>query len=487
MKICQSAAEVAPFAKTGGLGDVVAGLSRALARRGHDVRVFLPFYSRVAKLPYPFVAVDFLKDIEVPLGTRRFTFSVLTTKLPDSGVDAYFVHCPALYHHDAIYSGDWDEYLRFALLSRATLECCQRMGFAPDVVHVHDWHTALVPVYLKTIYSWDRLFDRSASVLTLHNLGYTGTFGAGIVDELGLASHGQFLHQEDLAAGRVSFLRTGLIWADLLTTVSRTYAREIQTPEHGFGLDAMLRARADHLVGIVNGVDYGEWNPEQDPYIPHRYSAADLSGKAKTRQALLEKVGLPPVSGTPGAPVVGLVSRLTSQKGFDLLFDTLPEFLYHRDLRFVALGSGEERYEQFLSWLQVSFPGKAWFFRGYNEELAHWIEAGADLFVMPSRYEPCGLNQMYSLRYGTPPVVRRTGGLADTVEPWNPVARTGTGFSFDHFTPEGLRWALDSALRAWADPEAWRQLQKNGMAKDFSWDRQVLEYEAAYRRARRPG
>ena len=485
LRICQAAAEVAPFAKTGGLGDVVAGLSRALGRRGHDVRVFLPFYARVAKLDFPFVAVDFLKDVEIALGARRFTFSVLTTKLPESAVDVYFVHCPALYHHDAIYSGEWDEYLRFALLSRATLECCQRMGFAPDVVHVHDWHTALVPVYLKTIYSWDRLFDRAASVLTLHNLGYTGTFGAGIVDELGLGAHAQFLHQEDLAAGRVSFLRTGLIWADLLTTVSRTYAREIQTPEHGFGLDAMLRARADHLVGIVNGVDYGEWNPEQDPYIPHRYSAADLSGKAKTRAALLEKVGLPPVAGTPGAPVLGLVSRLTSQKGFDLLFDTLPEFLYHRDLRFVALGSGEERYEQFLSWLQVSFPGKVWYFRGYNEELAHWIEAGADLFVMPSRYEPCGLNQMYSLRYGTPPVVRRTGGLADTVEPWNPVARAGTGFAFDHFTPEGLRWALDTALRAWSDPEAWRQLQKNGMAKDFSWDRQVLEYEAAYRRLRR--
>jgi starch synthase len=485
LRVCQAAAEVAPFAKTGGLGDVVAGLSRALGRRGHDVRVFLPFYSRVAKLDFPFVAVDFLKDIEIPLGSRRFTFSVLTTRLPDSAVDAYFVHCPALFHHDAIYSGDWDEYLRFALLSRATLECCQRMGFAPDVVHVHDWHTALVPVYLKTIYSWDRLFDRAASVLTLHNLGYTGTFGAGIVDELGLGAHAQFLHQEDLAAGRVSFLRTGLIWADLLTTVSRTYAREIQTAEHGFGLDAMLRARADHLVGIVNGVDYGEWNPEIDPYIPHRYSAADLSGKVRTRQALLEKIGLPPVAGTPGAPVVGLVSRLTSQKGLDLLFDTLPEFLFHRDLRFVALGSGEERYEQFLSWLQVSFPGKAWFFRGYNEELAHWIEAGADLFVMPSRYEPCGLNQMYSLRYGTPPIVRRTGGLADTVEPWNPVARTGTGFAFDHFTPEGLRWALDTALRAWADPEGWRQLQRNGMAKDFSWDRQVLEYEAAYRRLRR--
>jgi starch synthase len=479
LKVCQVAAETSPFAKTGGLGDVVAGLSRALAREGLDVRIFLPFYKKVAQLDYPFVAVEFLRDLELALGSRRFTWSVFTTRLPPSGPDVYFVHCPALYHHEGIYSGDWDEYLRFTLLSRAAIESCQRMGWGPDLFHVHDWHTALVPVYLRTLYAWDRLFARSRTVLTLHNLGYQGVYGREVLDELGLAAHAQLFPAEDLAQGRVGFLKTGLAHADLLTTVSRTYAREIQTPEQGFGLDGLLRSRADRLVGIVNGVDYGEWDPARDPHIPHHYSAADLTGKARMKESLLGKVGL---AHRREAPVVGLVSRLTPQKGLDLLLDTLPEFLFHRDLRFVALGSGEERYESFLSWLQVSFPGKAWYYRGYNEELAHWIEAGADLFLMPSRYEPCGLNQMYSLRYGTPPVVRRTGGLADTVEPWNPVARSGTGFSFDHFTPEGLRWALDTALRTFEDAEGWQRLIQNGMAKDFSWERQVRPYLDLYRR-----
>jgi len=476
-RVCQIAAEVTPFAKTGGLGDVVAGLSRALGAAGHDVRVFLPFYAGVARLSHSFVQVEFLRDQSIAFGTRRFTYSILTTKLPGSGVDVYFVHCPALYHHDGVYSGEWDEYLRFALLTRAALEACQRMGWSPEIVHVHDWHTALAPLYLRTAYAWDRLFARTRTVLTLHNLGYQGVFGAPVADELGFGAELSRLHQEDLAAGRFGFLRTGLLYADVLTTVSRTYAREIQTPEHGFGLDAMLRARADHLVGIVNGVDYDTWDPATDPHLPHHYSAADLAGKERMKKALLEKVGLPY---SDKAPVVGVVSRLTAQKGFDLLFDCLPEFLFHRDLRVVALGSGEERYESFLSWLQVSFPGKAWYYRGYNEPLAHWIEAGADIFLMPSRYEPCGLNQMYSLRYGTPPVVRRTGGLADTVQPWNPVAGEGTGFAFDHFTPEGFRWALDGALRAWGDREGWRRLMRNGMAQDFSWARQVREYEALY-------
>lgn len=484
LRVCQLAAEVTPFAKTGGLGDVAAGLSRALGKAGHDVRVFLPFYARVAKQDHRFAVVEFLRDVDMQLGARRFTWSVFTTRLPASGVDVYFVHCPALYHHDGVYSGEWDEYLRFALLTRAALESCQRMGWAPDIVHVHDWHTALAPIYLRTLYAWDRLFAGTRTALTLHNLAYQGVFSVQVLEELGLAAHAHLLYNEDLAAGRVSFLKTGLLYADVLTTVSRTYAREIQTPEHGFGLDPLLRARADRLVGIVNGVDYGEWDPESDRYLPHHYSAAAMAGKAKMKRALLDKIGLPHGK---QAPVVGIVSRLTAQKGLDLLFDTLPEFLFHRDVRFVALGSGEERYESFLSWLQVSFPGKAWYFRGYNEELAHWIEAGADLFLMPSRYEPCGLNQMYSLRYGTPPVVRRTGGLADTVEPWNPVAREGTGFAFDHFTPEGLRWALDVALQTFRDGAAWEKLQQNGMAQDFSWDRQVREYEESYRRLLRRG
>jgi len=477
-RICQVAAEVTPFAKTGGLGDVVAGLSRALGAAGHDVRIFLPFYARLVDSAHEFVEVDFLKGQTIRLGERRFEVSILTTRLPGSDVDAYFVHCPALFHHKAIYSGEWDEPFRFALLTHAALQACQRMGWAPEILHVHDWHTALGPLLVRTTYSWDRLFAETKSVLTLHNLGYQGVYGSTLVNELGLGPFSEKLHQEDLAGGRFGFLRSGLIWADVLTTVSRTYAREIQTPEHGFGLDAMLRARNDHLVGIVNGVDYGDWDPETDPHLPHHFSATDLSGKAEVKRALLEKVGLP----AGPAPVLGLVSRLTPQKGFDLLPDVLPEFLFHRDLRLVALGSGEDRYESFLSWLQISFPGKVWFYRGYNEPLAHWIEAGADVFLMPSRYEPCGLNQMYSLRYGTPPIVRRTGGLADTVQAWNPVSREGTGFLFDHFTPEGLRWALDAALRAWADPDGWVALQANGMRQDFSWGRQVKPYDSLYER-----
>ena len=482
LKVCQIASELAPFAKTGGLGDVSAGLSRALGKRGNDVRVFLPFYSRIAKMKHDFVAVEFLRDQEIALGPRRLTYGVLTTKLPHSDVDVYLIHCPALYHHDTGYSGDWDEYLRYALLTRAALECCQRMGWAPDIVHVHDWHTALGPIYLRTLYAWDRLFARTKTVLTLHNLAYQGVYSSQILDELGLSPFASMLYNEDLTQGRVSFLKSGILYADLLTTVSRTYAKEIQTPEFGFGLDSLLRARADHLAGIVNGVDYGEWNPASDPYLPHYFSAENLDGKAAMKKALLEKVGLPHAG---AAPVIGLVSRLTAQKGLDLLFDTLPEFFYHRDLRFVALGTGEERVEQFLAWMQISFPGKVWYFRGYSEELAHWIEAGSDLFLMPSRFEPCGLNQMYSLKYGTPPIVRRTGGLADTVELWNPIERKGTGFPFDHFTPEGLRWALDYALNAFKDPVAWKQLQKNGMAKDFSWERQVRLYEELYARLQR--
>jgi len=474
LRVCEIAAEATPFAKTGGLGDVVAGLSRALGRAGHDVRVFLPLYAGVAKLDFPFVKVDFLDGLEMRMGERRFTWSVLTTRLPQSEVDVYFVHCPALYHHDRVYSGEWDEYLRFGLLTRAALECCQRMGWSPEVVHVHDWHTALAPLYLRTLYAWDQLFARTRTALTLHNLGYQGVFSSVLLGELGLTEARGLVAQDDLAAGRISFLKTGLLYADVLTTVSRTYAREIQTPEFGFGLDAMLRARADRLVGIVNGVDYGEWNPANDPRLPHHYDATDLAGKRAMKRALLDKIGL---AGDERTPVVGVVSRLTPQKGLDLLLDTLPELLAQRDLRLVALGSGEPRYESFFAWLQGSFAGKAWYYRGYNEELAHWIEAGADMFLMPSRYEPCGLNQMYSLRYGTPPIVRKTGGLADTVEPWDPSRQSGTGFVFEHFTPEGLRWALDSALAAWSgDPEGWLRMVRAGMAQDFSWARQSLLY-----------
>ncbi len=476
MRILQLAAEVTPFAKTGGLGDMVAGLSRFLGRDGHDVRVFLPFYPDLAKEADRYVPVDFIRDVSVQLGTNRFTYTARTALLPDSGVDVYFIDCPALFGHGGIYHGDRQDSLRFPLLSVAAFECAQRMGWPPDVIHCHDWHTALTPAYRKTLFNWDRLFERTRTVLTIHNLGFQGIVYPKRVADIGLEPYKQVL---DLSAGRFNFMKNGILHADALTAVSRTYAREIQTPEHGFGLDGLLRERSDRLVGIVNGVDYGDWNPATDPHLFYHYSAEEIAGKRNCKRALLREIGF---DERTAAPVVGIVSRLTPQKGFDLCFEALPAFLAQRDIRLVVLGSGEPRYEEFFHLLAQRFPGKAWFYRGYNEKLAHQIEAGVDIFLMPSKFEPCGLNQMYSLRYGTPPVVRKTGGLADTVEPFNPATGHGTGFVFEPFTSDALGWALDSALNMYHHHPVWEKLMVNGMTRDFSWEVQGLEYVELYGR-----
>jgi starch synthase len=474
LHILQLAAEAAPFAKTGGLGDVVAGLSRFLAREGHDVRIFLPFYSTLANDPERFVPVEFIQDVPVQLGERRFTYSLRTAPLPASDLSVYFVDCPELFGQGGIYLGDWSDSLRFALLAVAALECAQRMGWAPDILHCHDWHTSLAPVYRKAFFEWDSLFQRTRTVLTIHNLAFQG-----IVDNRRLADLGleRYAHLLDLSPGALNFLRNGIQHADAITAVSRTFADEIRTPKEGFGLDGLLRARSDRLVGIVNGVDYGDWDPATDPNLFYHYSADDLAGKRTCKRELLREIGF---DERTAAPVLGIVSRLTRQKGFDLCFDALPAFLAHRDVRLVALGSGEDKYEEFFHSLERRFPGKAWFYRGYNEKLAHRIEAGADIFLMPSLFEPCGLNQMYSLRYGTPPVVRKTGGLADTVEPFDPATGQGTGFVFEHFTAEGLAWAIDQALTAYHHRIAWEKLMLNGMSRDFSWDVQGREYLELY-------
>jgi starch synthase len=478
-RVLQVAAEVTPFAKTGGLGDVVAGLSRYLGRAGHDVRIFLPAYAHLSAERDLFTPVEFIQNVPIQLGPNRLIFSLYTRKLPESEVDAYFVDCPALFRREGIYQGDWEDSLRFTLLVRAAYESAQRMGWAPDVVHCHDWHTALAPLVRKAVYGWDQLFARTRSLLTIHNMSYQGHVSAGRLTDLGLAEHSWAFDRRDLAEGRVNFLKTGLYHADLLTAVSETYAREIQTPEFGYGLEGILRSRGEGLVGVVNGVDYGEWSPDIDPHLPAHYSLDDLAGKTEIKRRLLGEIGM---DAQHGGPVLGLVSRLTAQKGFDLGFDVLPWFLAHRDVRLVALGSGEPRYEEYFTWLQRTFPGKVWYYRGFRNDLAHWIEAGSDLFLMPSKFEPCGLNQMYSLKYGTPPIVHRTGGLADTVQLFDAAKGTGTGFVFDHFVPDGLGWALDYALKTYPQREAWAQLQHNGMERDFSWDVQGPRYLELYGR-----
>lgn len=481
MNVLFVSSEVAPFAKTGGLGDVAAALPRALASRGHDVRIVVPLYARVQRQDHAFEPV--VREAVLVLGGRRVVFSVHEAKLPGSSVPVYFVRCGALYDREGIYTQDGDEHLRFAVLSWAALVLCQRLGFRPDVVHANDWQTALVPLLLRTMFAWDRLFSGTRSVLTIHNIGHQGTFGADAIRDVGLSDAANHFHQDQLREGRINLLLTGILYANAITTVSPTYAREVQTPEHGVGLDGFLRERSEVLFGILNGIDEGEWSPEEDAHIPHRYSADDLGGKEKDKQALVESAGMRYL---PRVPVIGIVSRLAWQKGFDLCMRVLPKLLTHRAVQLVVLGTGEPEYERFFSSLAFQFPKQVAYKRGFSEPLAHLIEAGSDMFLMPSRYEPCGLNQMYSLRYGTPPIVHRTGGLADTVTPFDASRGTGNGFAFDHFDEGGLRFGLNHALATWgsgegADRERWRVLQHNGMRARLGWDERVTAYEMIYR------
>jgi starch synthase len=482
VKVLFVASEVAPFAKSGGLGDVSAALPRALRGRGHDVRVVMPLYPRVLEKAKELELV--VREAKVRLAGAEVPFSVLTCALPGTDVPVYFVRCPRFFGRASIYTQDADEHLRFGLLSHAALVIAQRLGFSPDVVHANDWQTALLPLLTKTSYAWDRLFSASKSVLTIHNIGHQGTFGAGTVGELGLGAVTHHLHQDRLRDGHVNFLLTGIQYANAITTVSPSYAREIQTPEHGVGLDPFLRDRKDVLFGILNGIDEGEWSPETDPHLPVRYSADALEGKEACKRELLRSARLPYAE---HVPVFGIVSRLVWQKGFDLCFGVLPRLLDRGRAQLLVLGTGEPKYESFFSELGRKYPKQVVHRAGFSEPLAHLVEAGSDFFLMPSRYEPCGLNQMYSLRYGTPPIVHKTGGLADTVSHHEPGSHRGTGFVFDHFDDAGLAFALGRALAAWgtghgADRVAMQTLRRRGMALRFGWDERVGGYEAVYRK-----
>lgn len=476
--MCLVAAEAAPFAKVGGLGDVTTALARNLSQSGHDVRLFIPFYSSIDRRSLDFGPVEFLQDLEIRMGERLYHFSVMYTWLSGSSLQVYLIDCPELFHRPTIYTEDPDEVVRFGLLCRAALESCQRMGWSPDIVHCNDWHTALIPVYLRALYAWDELLTDVKTVLTVHNIGYQGIFSAAALYGLGLGEDLSYFDEADLRADKVNLLKTGLLHADHLTTVSPTHADEIQTPEYGMGLDSLLRARSDRLAGILNGVDYGEWNPATDPRIPFNYSAEDLTGKERNKRALLQDLSLPY---DPQAPVLGVVSRLVPQKGVELLAASMVGLLDDLDLRLVVLGTGEPRFEALFRLLHQQYPRKVSFYNGYSNDLAHRIEAGSDLFLMPSLYEPCGLNQMYSLHYGTVPVVRATGGLADSVQPWDPEAGTGTGFLFEEYSEEALVEALHRALNVFRDQPAWHQIMLSGMGQDFSWTKQVQEYEALYK------
>jgi starch synthase len=477
LHIVFAASECVPFAKTGGLADAVGALSSELVRLGHEVTVYLPLY-RAVQPHLPEGCTYAVRSITIPFEQyNHFVGIVDGGKI--NGVRHYFVDCPALFDRPGLYGtkdGDYlDNWERFGLFCRAVIEATKQLG-VPQVFHVHDWQAALIPVYLRTVYSSDPVLSRAGVVLTIHNAGYQGWFPPSTTQRL-LFPWEIFTMDKVEQFDNFNFLKGGVVYSDILTTVSRKYAQEIQTPEFGEKLEGVLHQRAADLRGILNGVDYAQWNPATDKYLATHYTPEDLSGKQACSADLMHAFGLDKVKDS--TPVIGIVSRFAVQKGFDLVAQIAGK-LTERDVAVVALGSGEEEYEKFFRDWASRNPGQVAVEIGYDEAMAHKIEAGADIFLMPSRYEPCGLSQMYSLKYGTVPVVRATGGLDDTVEEWNPKLGTGTGFKFEGLTAEALLAAIDRTLAAFQDKNGWAKLMRNGMARNYSWAGPAKEYAAVY-------
>ncbi len=478
MHIVFAASECVPFSKTGGLADVVGALPRALAALGHQVSVYLPRY-RQTKLTDPQPVV---RSITIPFDDK-YRFCSVVTAGSSGGVKFYFVEYPPYFDREALYgspAGDYpDNAERFALFSRAVIEASKVLG-VPQVFHCHDWQSALVPVMLRTLYAEDPAFRDVATVFTIHNMGYQGLFPPDTLPLLMLPWELLTISKMEFF-GQVNFLKGALVLSDYVTTVSKKYSQEIQTTEYGFGLEGVLRHRAATVSGILNGVDYEEWSPQTDKFITAKYSPQDLTGKLKCKQDLLQAFGVPNVDAK--VPVIGIVSRFAAQKGFDLIAQIMDR-LAREEMIMIVLGSGDRTYEEMFQRLNKQFPNKIAIRVAYDNAIAHKIEAGADMFLMPSRYEPCGLNQIYSLKYGTVPIVRATGGLDDTIEPWDARTGKGTGFKFSDYTGEALLATVKQALLAYRDPSSWQTLMRNGMGRDFSWGASARDYGKVYERAR---
>lgn len=475
MKILLLSSEVAPFAKTGGLADVAGALPKALRRLGHDVRIMLPYYREIAAKGFP--APSERKSVTVTIAGQDHRAGLRQGSL--DGVPVYFVENREYFDREGLYGSDGRDYPdnaeRFGFFNRAALQLLKRIDFRPEVIHVNDWQTGLVPVLLRTELQLDPFFAGIRTLMSIHNLGYQGLFPPPSLATLGLDPRLDSMEAMEYY-GQISFLKGGIVFADAASTVSETYCREIQTPELGFGFDGILRHKGSRLFGVLNGLDPKQWDPTLNGAIPAPYDAVNLRGKAATKKQLQKELGLPL---SASLPLLGMVTRLDSQKGLDLMEAVWPQ-LMARPLQLVLLGSGEQGYSARMAELGRRFPQQASINLFFDEGLARRIYAGSDLFLMPSRYEPCGLSQLIALRYGSVPLVRHTGGLADTITDIDADPRHGNGFSFGPATPEALLAALDRALARFAQRRTWLQLVRRGMTQDFSWNRAAEHYLDIY-------
>ena len=469
-------AECTPLAQTGGLGDAVAGLTKALVKLGHDVRIVMPLYRSIDHVRH---GITFSRSCCVHFGRGEEIWTGIFEGKLDGVVPIWFIDYARYFDCPGIYDGDEDSY-RFAVLSKAALQICKDTAWIPHIAHVHDWMTSIAAVFLKT---WDRVLSplsHTASVLTIHNIGYQGKFDASVLPFYGLG--GDYLTPDRLEDfGGINLLKAGIQYADVVTTVSPTYANEMRGPIGGMGLAMYLNNRGDRVSGILNGVDTTVWNPETDKYLPARYSKDNLAGKAECKRVLQERFGL---TVDPKIPIFAVISRFAPQKGFDLMRGSLPQALRDMVMQLVVLGTGDAFTEHFFRWLTEANPGRANAHIGFSPEVAHLIEAGSDFFLMPSIYEPCGLNQMYSSLYGTLPIVRATGGLDDTVENYDEGRGSGTGFKFWEISGRALYYTIGWAVSTWYDrPHHIAAMQRQGMAKNFTWEASARQYERAYEQA----
>jgi starch synthase len=486
LKILYVTSEVFPFVKTGGLADVSAALPQMLGELGHEVRIVVPKYGAVDERRFKIHEVVRLKDLQVKIGEKDVVFSLKSSFLPGQKVRVqiyfldnheYFGSRNSLYHDPMTGQEYPDNDERFILLSHSVFQLISKLGWIPDIIHCNDWQCGLIPVYLKTLYHDDPNFQQFKTLFTLHNLSYQGIFPKSSFKKTGLPPE---LNSEKGIEhnGKINFVKGGLLFADVINTVSETYANEIRTDDEiGAGLKNIFAKRKNDLYGIVNGIDTKVWNPEKDKLIPQKFSAKTLEDKLENKKELTEKFGF---RYDESIPVVGLISRLYDSKGFDLVQDVFPE-LMKMNIQIVLLGTGEKKYQNFFEKMTGKHPDKFQCYLGFNDELAHLIESGSDIYLMPSKYEPCGLNQMYSLVYGTVPLVRETGGLADTVIRFNEKTGEGNGFMFKNYEGKALLKELHRALKIFEDKKTWHKIMKNGMKSDFSWNSSAKKYLDLYK------